>query len=105
MDMNSFGMLIARTCHDLGIDPTQFMRFPGSGAPPPSMGGAGGIPQQPLQPQQSQINQILAQFTPEEREAINRLQQLGNFPLDYVIEMYVAADKNENLAANLLLGN
>lgn len=116
LDGRRFGMLLAHTCIELGINPAQFMNFPGSGAPPPRMGnisGLGSNPQQPLPPQAqlppqqppNQINQILSQFTPEEREAIQRLQQLGNFPLEYVVQIYIAADKNENMAANLLFGN
>lgn len=111
-----FGLLLAQTCTELGIDPTEYMNFPFHGQqqppqPPVNLGGAAapGYPQQPpqfqQQPPQNPINQILAQFTPEEREAIQRLQQLGNFPIELVVQMYVAADKNENMAANLLLGN
>jgi UV excision repair protein RAD23 len=45
---------------------------------------------------------MLARFTPEQREAIQRLVELGNFPLFQVVQAFDVCDRNENLAANLL---
>jgi UV excision repair protein RAD23 len=45
---------------------------------------------------------IMAQFSEEERAAIQRLQELGNFPPIQVVQIYLACDKNEEIAANML---
>lgn len=107
----NFSILLARACSELGVDPIQGMRSQRINVPQPGIFGNNQvsnqfsqIQNQSVQPQ-NQLNQILAQFSPDERDAIQRLQNLGNFSLEYVIQMYVAADKNENVAANLLFGN
>ena len=41
------------------------------------------------------------QLTQEEAETIGRLQQLG-FPREVCLQAWIACDKNEALAANLL---
>ena len=48
---------------------------------------------------------LLAALPQSEQDAIHRLQSLGNFPLLEVIQIYHACDKNEELAANILLSN
>jgi hypothetical protein len=48
---------------------------------------------------------ILAEFNQEEREAIGRLMALGDFPLGQVVYIFLAANRNEIFAANLLFND
>ena len=51
---------------------------------------------------QHQGGQIRLNLTPQDREAINRLKELGNFEEADVVQAYIACDKNEEMTANYL---
>lgn len=103
-----FATLQAQAMVSMGV-PLPGLGIPGTGgaAPAASLGANGGAqPAQPApQPAQggpSPEDTLLAPFSPEEKESIRRLQQLGNFPLVEVVQCYVACDKSEEMTANLL---
>lgn len=45
--------------------------------------------------------QVQIRLTQEEADAVGRLEQLG-FPREAVLQAYIACEKNETMAANLL---
>ena len=46
--------------------------------------------------------QIQNQLTEEDKEVINRLKNIGDFPYEKVVEAYIVCNKNEELTANYL---
>jgi UV excision repair protein RAD23 len=64
----------------------------GMGAPGGPAGGPGGAPP----------GTTLISLTAEEKAAVDRLTSMG-FPKQRVLEAYLACDKNEEQAANLLM--
>lgn len=116
LDQQQFMQLQAQAANALAAQGVPGFQFPNTGgAPPPGPGPAPGqVPGfQPGPPPSGPgpapgpagPEALLARFTPEEQEAIRRLQQLGNFNLLDVIQYYEACEKNEEMTANLLFSN
>lgn len=85
----------------LASNPQAFMQLlgqmgGGAGGMPPGAGGAPGAEGGAAPP-----GQVRIALSPEDQAAVERLEQLG-FPRAAVVQAYIAADKNEELAANLL---
>lgn len=76
-----------------------------SGGQQPSSrsGGAGGqqAVQNPSGRQQPEVHQVLVDVSEHDKEAIERLKELG-FSEYLAVQAYMACDKDEQLAANLL---
>lgn len=86
-------------------NPEQAMQQQGLGGNPAPGGGMGGLPPGMVVPPHGSPRgppAIHIQVTEQEKEAIERLKQLG-YPEELVIQAYFACDRNEELAANFLL--
>lgn len=108
LDLTSFGMLLARTCIELNIDPMEMMsigsRLSSEEAFPPedTQTSSEQLPPATDSNLQEEAGDALSQFSSKEQHDIKELQELGNFPLNVVIQCYKACDKNEEMAADLL---
>jgi hypothetical protein len=109
-DMEAQGQGWMRQCPEfmverLGLDPSQFDidGFRNRRVPPSPEATAGfflqflyGLAAQPIDP---------LQLTADDRMAIRRLRELGNFSEEVVIRIYWMSLRNETLAARTLLDN
>jgi hypothetical protein len=110
-----------RTAQPIGLMGAAQPRYglqPGYDAQAGSSGGQTGLSGQP-QDQAPQTVQapaqpqgpaggpqaVLSRFPQNEKETILRLRDLGDWPLQDVIEAFVACDKDENATANLLFSS
>jgi UV excision repair protein RAD23 len=78
---------------------------PQAGYAAPPQGGYGEQAPAPAQPPGNPGQGLLDRFTQEEKDAIQRIANLGSWPLFQVVQIFDACDKNEMLAANLLINS
>lgn len=83
--------------------------IPGAGTPAQGSQSESQMQSQNRAPERRTASQeteaMLAALPQKDQDAIHRLQQLGNFPLLEVIQIYQACEKNENQAANILFNS